>query len=69
MIRQNAECLAGDEQKYPISPSVLDPEILFQMLYGLQGTVLYQNGILKLFYKSNFRILIFAAVFSANKYT
>lgn len=53
MRRQNAVCLAGGEQKNPISPSVLDLEILFQMLYGFQGAVLYQNGILKLFYESN----------------
>lgn len=35
------------------SPSVLNVEILFQMLYGFQGTVFYQRGILKLIYKSN----------------
>lgn len=35
------------------SPSVLNLEILFQMLYGFQGTVFYQRGILKLIYKSN----------------
>lgn len=53
MRRQNAVCLAGGEQKKITSPSVLNLEILFQMLYGFQGTVLYQRGILKLIYKSN----------------
>lgn len=51
------------------SPSVLNLEILFQMLYGFQGTVFYQRGILKLIYKSNLWKLMFAAAFSANKYT
>lgn len=52
MRRQNADCLAGGEQKI-ISPSVLNLEIMFQILYGFQGTVLDQKGILKLIYKSN----------------
>lgn len=44
-------CLAGGEQKK--KSSVLNVEILFLMLYGFQGAVLYQKVILKLIYKSN----------------
>lgn len=40
MRRQKAGWLAGGLTKKKVSPSVLNLEILFHMLYGFQGSVL-----------------------------